>query len=72
MKQMNCAQVGGPETCDVVLSGNTAEEMITKDGMPHVMSAHPEMAAKINEMTTEETTQWMSDFQKKFDIASEV
>jgi hypothetical protein len=72
MKQMTCAQIGGPATCSTVLSGNTAEEMITKDGMPHVMSEHPEMAEDIKKMSAEETTQWMENFQKQFDAAPAV
>jgi hypothetical protein len=72
MKQMTCAQIGGPATCSTMLSGNTAEELITKSGMPHVMESHPEMAEDIKKMTPEETTKWMADFQAKFDAAPEM
>jgi len=68
MKQMTCAQMGGPATCNTMISGNTAEEMV-KNGMDHINQAHPEMAADIKKMTPEETTKWMADFQKKFDAA---
>ncbi len=68
---MTCAQMGGPATCDVVMSGNTAEEMVTNSGLPHVMQAHPEMAADIKKMTPEETSKWMSEFQAKFDALPE-
>ncbi len=72
MKQMTCAQMGGPATCDAKMTGETAEEMVTKSGMPHVMEAHPEMAADIKKMTSEETTKWMADFQQKFDALPEM
>lgn len=71
MKQMTCAAAGGPATCDVMLTGNTAEEMVG-NGMDHVRAAHPEMAEDIKKMTSEETTKWMADFNQKFDAASEV
>lgn len=71
MKQMTCAQMGGPATCNTMISGNTAEEMV-KNGMDHIMQAHPDMAADIKKMTPEQTTQWMADFQKKFDAAPEM
>ena len=72
MKQMSCAQIGGPATCNTMLNGETAEEMITKEGMPHVAEAHPEMMEDIKKMTPEETTKWMADFQEKFDAAPEI
>jgi hypothetical protein len=71
MKQVTCAQMGGPATCTVVLTGNTAEEMAT-NGMDHVTQAHPDMAANIKKMTPDETTKWMADFQKKSDAAPEM
>ena len=46
MKQMTCPAAGGPATCTGTLKGSTAEEMMA-DGMKHVTSAHPEMAADI-------------------------
>lgn len=69
---MTCAQMGGPETCDVIVKGSTAEDMVMNSGMPHVMEAHPEMAEDIKKMTPEETTKWMADFQQKFDSAPEM
>jgi predicted small metal-binding protein len=71
MKQMTCAQMGGPETCTFVVSGATAEEMVG-NGMGHVTGTHPEMAAQIKRMTPEETTQWMEEFRKKFEAAPEM
>ena len=71
MKQMTCAQMGGPATCSVMLTGNTADEMV-QNGMAHVMQAHPDMAADIKKMTPEETTTWMAEFQTKFDALPEM
>ena len=71
MKQMTCAQMGGPADCTTMINGGTAEEMV-KNGMDHINEAHPEMAADIKKMTPEETTAWMNDFQKKFDAAPEM
>ncbi len=71
MKQMTCAQMGGPATCNTMISGNTADEMV-KNGMAHIEAEHPEMAADIKKMTPEETTKWMADFQLKFDAAPEM
>lgn len=71
MKQMTCAQMGGPETCDFIITGRTAEEMV-KNGMEHVTQAHPEMAADIKKMTPEETDKWMAEFRVKFEAAEEV
>lgn len=68
---MTCAQMGGPADCTVMITGNTAEEMV-KNGMDHINQAHPEMAADIKKMTPEATTQWMADFQKKFDAAADM
>jgi predicted small metal-binding protein len=71
MKQMTCAQMGGPATCNLMISGNTAEEMV-KNGMDHITQAHPDLAEQIKKMTPEETTQWMADFKVKFDAAPEM
>ena len=71
MKQMTCAQMGGPADCTAIISGATAEEMV-KNGMAHIEQAHPDMAADIKKMSPEATTAWMADFQKKFDAAKEM
>jgi predicted small metal-binding protein len=71
MKQMTCAQMGGPADCTTMISGNTAEEMV-KNGMVHLNQAHPEMADDMKKMTPEENAEWMADFQKKFDDAPEM
>ncbi len=44
MKTMTCAEIGG--MCETPLTGSTPEEMIA-NGMAHLESAHPEMAATI-------------------------
>ncbi len=44
MKTLTCAQMGGP--CEEKISGNTPEEMMA-NGMTHLESAHPEMAADV-------------------------
>ena len=51
--------------------GNTAEEMV-KQGMDHMTQAHPEMAEQVKQMTPEQTTQWMTEFQAKFDAAPSI
>lgn len=63
--------MGGPADCTVVITGNTAEEMV-KNGMDHVTMAHPEMVEDIKKMTPEENEKWMADFQKKFDAMPEM
>ena len=68
MKQMPCAQMGGPATCTAMVKGNTADEIV-QNGMAHVTEAHPELLAQIQKMSEQETTQWMADFQKKFEAA---
>lgn len=73
MKQMTCNQLGGP--CDVVVKGNTAEELAKKSG-DHVMSmsddAHKKVAEKIKSMSGDDNKKWMADFQPKFDAAPEI
>jgi hypothetical protein len=71
MKQMTCAQMGGPAECTTIIAGATAVEMVTT-GMNHVTEAHPEMAEDIKKMTPEETAKWMADFTVKFDAAAEM
>ncbi len=69
MKQMTCAQMGGP--CNTIITGNTAEEM-AKNGGKHLMEDHPEMAERMKNMPKEESDKWMADFQKKFDATPEM
>jgi Trk K+ transport system NAD-binding subunit len=71
MKQMTCAQMGGPATCTTVITGATADEMV-KNGTTHVMSSHPDIAEQMKKMTPEQNAAWMADFQKKFDALPEM
>lgn len=65
MKQIKCSEMGGPATCDYVISGATAKEMVD-NGMVHVNEAHPELSAQIQAMTPEESAKWMTEFEEKF------
>ena len=65
MKQMTCAQMGGPTTCVAVLSGNTPDEMVA-DGTKHVNEAHPEIAEMMKTMSKEDMDKWMADFHTKW------
>lgn len=67
---MSCAAMGGPAECTEMLSGNTAEEMVT-NGTAHVMAAHPEIAAQMGAMSDEDKAKWMDEFRPKFDAAEE-
>ncbi|MGE5392318.1 MAG: hypothetical protein ACM3NH_01050 [Candidatus Saccharibacteria bacterium] len=71
MKQATCPQMGGPETCRAVITGNTPEEMVD-NGMNHVKQAHPEMAADIKKLSKDEADKWMTDFRKTFDALPSV
>lgn len=68
---MTCPAAGGPATCSGVLSGNTAKEMVA-NGMKHVESAHPEMAADIKKMSPDDMAKWMAGFERKFDALPEL
>lgn len=71
MKQLTCAQMGGPSTCTAVISGNTVEETVA-NGMKHLEAAHPDMAAKAKAMTPEENEKWMEGFKKQWDALPEM
>lgn len=47
MKTMTCSQLGG--MCEEKVTGNTPDEMMM-NGMKHLETAHPEMAATIKAM----------------------
>jgi predicted small metal-binding protein len=47
MKTMTCKEMGG--MCDTKVSGSTPDEMMG-NGMTHMETAHPEMAADIKAM----------------------
>lgn len=70
MKQMTCAQMGGPATCNAVITGNTPNEMID-NGMKHLMQTHPEMAVDMKAMSKEDMDKWGVGFQKKWDATPE-
>ena len=63
---MTCAQMGGPATCDVMIAGDTPEEMVA-NGTKHVNLAHPDMAEGMKTMSKEDGAKWMAGFQKKWD-----
>ena len=73
MKQFTCREMGGP--CDVVIEGNTAEEIAQK-GAEHIMNAedeiHEEMKQQMNASNPEEKEKWMEDFRMKFDQKEEM
>ncbi len=71
MKQMTCARMGGPATCNFMVTGNTAKEM-ADNGMKHVMQAHPDMADKMKTMSKEDNDKWWAMFQKKWDATPEM
>ncbi len=66
MKQLTCAQMGGP--CDAPIMGNDMNEM-AENGMKHLQEVHPEMAADMAKMSPEDNAKWMADMQPKFDTA---
>ena len=70
MKQMTCAQTGGPATCTVMVPGSTPEEMVGKC-MEYIKQAHPEMASGIAKMPREETEKWFAEFKKRWNEAPE-
>lgn len=63
--------MGGPATCNVMISGNTAEETVT-NAMKHLEEAHPELAASIKANTPEANAAWMTDFTVKWNALPEM
>jgi predicted small metal-binding protein len=61
MKQITCAKLGGSETCDFVVKGNTAQEVI-EVGWKHLQEAHAEIAQRIMSQPKEQNDKWMEDF----------
>ena len=61
MKTMTCRQMGG--MCDEALTAGTSDEMMA-EGMVHLESAHPEMAASIKAMPKDDPQ--MMEWGKKF------
>jgi predicted small metal-binding protein len=69
MKQLTCAQMGGP--CDAPIHGETKDELMN-NGMEHVKAAHPEMVAAITNMSKEDGAKWQAEFDKQWDAAPTV
>ena len=71
MKTLTCAQLGGP--CDHTITGATPDEMM-KNGMAHLESAHPEMAADVKAAPKDDPKMiaWNERFMKDFKAAPEV
>lgn len=55
-------------TCDAAISAASKDEMLSK-GMAHLDEAHPEMAATVKAMPTDDPM--MVEWQQKFDAAWE-
>ena len=71
MKTMTCAQMGGP--CDAQITGSTQDEMMA-NGMAHLESAHPEMAATVKAMPKDDPTMvaWGEKFKADWEAAPEM
>ena len=68
MKTMTCAQMGG--MCDAAMTAATPEEMMG-EGMKHLESAHPEMAATVKATPKDDPmmVEWGQKFQKEWAAA---
>jgi len=71
MKKITCKAMGG--SCDAVIKGETAEEMM-KNGKQHVHDSadagdknHQAMIVKMKAMSDEDYKKWAADFTSKFD-----
>jgi predicted small metal-binding protein len=71
MKQVTCAQLGGPADCHAMLSGETASDVISS-GWKHIEQAHPDLAKNIMSNPKEVNDQWMADFTNRFDDIPDV
>jgi predicted small metal-binding protein len=65
MKTMTCAQMGG--MCEEKICGNSIEEMLA-NGMAHLEITHPEMAASIKAMPSDDPkmVEWDNKFRADF------
>jgi predicted small metal-binding protein len=63
MKTLTCSPMGGP--CDEKISGNTPDELMA-NGMAHLESAHPEMAAQVKTVSKDDPqmVEWNKNFEK--------
>ena len=66
MKQITCSNLGGPADCNVVITGNDAQDMIDK-GWKHLQEAHPDLVKNIMSNSKEANDKWMDDFKANFD-----
>ena len=69
MKTITCAQMGG--TCETAIYGNTPDEML-RNGMSHLESAHPEMAARVKATPKDDPKmiEWNTKFMKDWEGAT--
>lgn len=67
---MTCSKMGG--MCEAEITGGTPEEM-TGNGMTHLESAHPEMAASIKAMPKDDPkmVEWHEKFMKDWEMTPE-
>lgn len=70
MKQIKCSEMGGPADCNVIITANTAQEMIGS-GWEHMQVEHPTDAARIEAQPKEVNDKWMADFSSKFETLQE-
>jgi predicted small metal-binding protein len=65
MKTMTCAEMGG--MCDTPITGSTSDEMVS-NGMKHIESTHPDMAASIKSMPKDDPKMvaWFKTFMEKW------
>ena len=71
MKQLTCAQLGGPASCTFMVSGTTPDEVIDA-GWKHIEAMHPELAESIKSNPKEVNDQWMADFRNRFPDLPEI
>lgn len=70
MKKITCSEMGGEPTCNAIITGETADEMVA-NGMTHLSEAHPELVEKMKENSDEDNQKWMMDFVAKFETLPE-
>lgn len=71
MKQIKCREMGGPQTCEVVIKGETAQDLIDR-GWKHLQEAHPTEAKNIMANPKEENDKWMDEFEANFENLEDV
>lgn len=70
MKSVTCSELGGPETCEVEIKGNTPDEM-GKNSQEHVMEevakgddAHQEAVENMQSLSPEEQQDKYAEYMK--------